>query len=114
MERITKESLMKMKQNAAKPKGDWIKVGLGTCGVAAGANEVYHALLDEVKKRNLPVDVKQCGCIGMCHAEPLVEVNVEGMPKVFYGKVDKEKAVEIVEKHLCGKNFLDDHIYEIV
>jgi NADP-reducing hydrogenase subunit HndB len=115
MEKITsKEVLNRIKQQAqAKAKKDWIRVGVGTCGEAAGAGEVFKILSEQVKKLNLPVEVTKCGCIGMCYAEPLVEINLDGMPKVFYGKVDKAKAVEIVEKHICGKTLLDDHIFEV-
>ena len=42
-----------------------IIVGMGTCGIAAGAREVMSAVLDEVTKRQLNnVTVHQTGCIG--------------------------------------------------
>jgi NADP-reducing hydrogenase subunit HndB len=91
---------------------DWVKVGMSSCGIAAGAQEVFAVLQEEIKKRNLPVDVKRCGCLGMCYAEPLVEVNVQGVPRVTYGKVTREVAAEIAEKHLAAKTLVNDHIFE--
>jgi NADP-reducing hydrogenase subunit HndB len=85
---------------------------MSACGLAAGAEEVFQALVEEVKKRNLPVEVTKSGCAGMCYAEPMVEVKMEGLPTVTYGKVNREIALEILERHIMGKTLLDDHIFE--
>ncbi|HBN97005.1 MAG TPA: NADH-quinone oxidoreductase subunit F, partial [Firmicutes bacterium] len=80
-----------------------ILVGMGTCGIAAGAQDVYDAICDELKKRNIEdVVVAQTGCIGFCAQEPLAEVLIPGAPKVLYGHIDAEKAREIVAQHIEG------------
>ena len=112
MARLTLKDLLQAKKKPAKVK-NWIKVGYGSCGIAAGAEEVFKTLREEVKRRRLQIEIKKCGCIGMCYAEPLVEVQTEGTPRVFYGKVDREFARKIVEKHVCGKMLINDHIYDI-
>ncbi|OGF55550.1 MAG: hypothetical protein A2497_04895, partial [Candidatus Firestonebacteria bacterium RifOxyC12_full_39_7] len=100
MKKITKEDIEKI-DPAKKDLGKyWIKVGLSTCGVAAGADEVYATLIEESKKRNIEIDIRKCGCQGACSVEPLVEVKVEGLPKVLYGRVTKEVAVIILERHV--------------
>ena len=111
---ITKEQLLKMKDEAiaSRPK-NWIRVGYSTCGVAAGAKEVYEVLIEEVKAHNLDVEVSKCGCLGLCSAEPLVEVSVEGAPRVFYGKVTKDIAHKIIDEHVCQKKLVEGHIYDI-
>jgi len=86
---------------------------MSACGLAAGAEELFETLTEEVKKRNLPVEVTKSGCTGMCYAEPIVEVKMEGLPTVIYGKVNREIALEIVERHIMGKAFLNDHIFEV-
>lgn len=91
----------------------WIKVGMSTCGIAAGADQIYATFIEEAKKRNLDVQIKKCGCNGMCYAEPLVEVHVEGLPDVVYGRVDKEGAVKILEKHITNGTLVKDHIYQL-
>lgn len=72
-----------------------IKIGLGSCGFAAGAQ----AVLDTLKE--MGVSAKQTGCIGMCFAEPLVEV-IDDKGSVFYGGVTKDSIKEIVESHVKG------------
>ena len=59
-----------------------IKVGVASCGLAAGAGEVLEAL-----KRNAgEIPVVGVGCIGHCYAEPLVEVETDN-GSVFYSSV---------------------------
>jgi NADP-reducing hydrogenase subunit HndB len=91
--------------------GSYISVGMSACGLAAGAEAVYRVFVEEVRKRSLPIEVNKCGCIGMCYAEPLVEVKVEGLPVVTYGKVNREVALRILEKHVAGKTLINDLIY---
>ncbi len=92
---------------------DWIKVGLSTCGIAAGAQDVYNTLQEECKKRNIAIDILQCGCAGNCSAEPLIQVAVEGMPIVTYGRVDTQTAIKILDKHVSDKRLVNDHIYTV-
>ncbi|MBF0618765.1 MAG: (2Fe-2S) ferredoxin domain-containing protein [Candidatus Omnitrophica bacterium] len=111
---IVKQDLLNMKTVAVNKRAkNWIRVGYSTCGVAAGAKEVLEVLTEEAKTRGLDVEVKKCGCLGLCSAEPLVEVNVEGAPRVFYGKVNKDVAHKIMDEHVCQKKLVDGHIYEI-
>ena len=91
-----------MQKEAAETRAK-ILVGMGTCGIAAGAQEVYDAILDELKKLNIEdVAVAQTGCIGFCAQEPLAEVILPGSKKVLYGQIDAEKAREIVVQHIEG------------
>ncbi len=113
MEKLTKDGLEKLRQQHAAADKNYIKVGFSSCGIAAGAQEVYDVLCEEVRKHNADVEIKKCGCVGMCSAEPLVEVRVKNMPRVFYGKVDKETAIKIVEKHVGAKMLLNDRIYDM-
>ena len=41
-----------MQKEAAEKKAK-VLVGMGTCGIAAGAQEVYDAICDELRKRNI-------------------------------------------------------------
>ena len=76
-----------------------IKVGLGSCGVAAGARKVLEALEQEIKGNGADVDLKVTGCIGMCFREPLIEVsNTNG--SVIYGDVTPDRVPVILEEHV--------------
>ena len=45
-----------------------IRIGLGSCGIAAGALKVKESVEAEIEKRGLELEVRPTGCIGMCHA----------------------------------------------
>ena len=107
----TLKNLAAIKKADAK-SGAYVKIGMSTCGIAAGADEVFAVFADEAGKRNLNLRVLKCGCIGACHAEPLVEVGVEGMPTVLYGRVGKDTAVKILDKHISGKTIVQDYVFE--
>lgn len=86
-----------------------VTVTMGTCGIAAGAREVITALLEEIKKRNIKgVTVTQTGCAGLCHYEPLVEVETPGAERVTYVHVDAGKAREIVLGHLVNGQIIKE------
>lgn len=75
-------------------------VGLGSCGIAAGGNRVLQAVEEEIKKRNLDVEVKKAGCIGMCYLEPLMEVVDDEGRSTMYVKVTPEMVGDIFESHI--------------
>ncbi len=111
MPKLTPEKLDSLMNDLKKEKKQWIKVGMSTCGIAAGADKAMEMLKKEVKKQGLKIAVEQCGCAGKCFAEPLVEVAVEGMPTVTYGNVGEETASDIINEHVLGKRLLNDHIF---
>ena len=89
-------------------------VGMGTCGIAAGAKQTLDAFITGLDENKLvdSVIVRQTGCMGMCHSEPTVEVIVPGMPAVIYGGVDAAVAKEIIQKHIIGRGLLDGRILD--
>ena len=121
MSKLTLEDLRKLRdvrsteinQRDTGAKAVQIVVGMGTCGIAAGAKDTLNALVDAVAAQKLGhVLVRQTGCMGLCHSEPTVEVTVPGMPKVIYGRVKADQAAQIVEQHVVGKRLLDSHILD--
>ncbi|WXJ88257.1 NADP-reducing hydrogenase subunit HndC [Moorella humiferrea] len=77
-----------------------ITVGMSTCGQAAGGARVMAALEEEIKRLGLQVDVGQTSCIGMCYAEPIVEITLPGKPRVFYGDVAPERVPPLIAGHV--------------
>ena len=109
--RSEKQKAMEMRDNSNKDVQ--VIVGMGTCGIAAGAKETFTTLIDMLNEKSLTnVLVRQTGCMGLCHSEPTVEVVVPGMPSVIYGNVDAAMARDIVEKHIIGKSLIDAKICE--
>jgi len=84
-------------------------VGLGSCGIAAGANKVYNKLLDIQESENLTFDLKKTSCIGMCYREPLVEI-IDENGSYMYGDIDADKAAEIIEKHVKNHEPIKDYV----
>jgi NADH:ubiquinone oxidoreductase subunit F (NADH-binding)/(2Fe-2S) ferredoxin len=97
-------------EQATAARTDWIKIGTGTCGIAAGADRIFRILVDEVKKRGLAIEVRRVGCAGMCAMEPLVEVSVQGAPRTMYGAVDESIALRILDEHAGNKRPLDTNL----
>jgi len=85
-----------------KNRGWVIRVGLASCGVAAGGCEVYDALSTKLSQSGVKAELKQTGCIGMCYNEVLVEVSSPDGEHVFYRHITPEKVNRIVEEHLIG------------
>jgi NADP-reducing hydrogenase subunit HndB len=80
--------------------GTKVIVGMGTCGIAAGARETMHAILEDLNKREIDAHVTTVGCIGMCSKEPLVDIEQAGQPRVTYCNVRPDMVPRIIEEHL--------------
>jgi len=89
-------------------KNTWIKVGLSTCGIAAGAQDTFLELRQQLRQSPIKVDVKRCGCAGKCAYEPLVEIAVEGMPTVTYRNITKYRVAVLIEQHIIGKQIVEE------
>ena len=88
-----------------------IIVGMGTCGIAAGAREVMTVILEELDKRGLKeVAVETTGCIGMCQKEPLVDVIRPGEPRITYGDVGPGDVARIIAEHLVDGRIVEDKV----
>ena len=86
-----------------------IIIGMGTCGIAAGAREIMKAVLDELAKRNIhDVAVLQTGCIGMCQKEPLLDIVRPGEDRVTYGPVKPSDVPRIIADHLVNGMIVED------
>ena len=55
---------------------------MGTCGLAAGAQEALAAIQAELQQRHLQAMIGQVGCVGMCSYEPMVELQAAGRPRI--------------------------------
>jgi len=86
-----------------------VKVGLGSCGIAAGGRKVLKALQDEAEKYNLDIEIEETGCIGMCFFEPIVDI-VDGEETYSYGFVDEKIAKNIIESHVKNGEVLEGNI----
>ena len=71
-------------------RGARIVVGMGTCGLAAGARQVYEAMAEEI--RRLVVEVYQPGGV-----------------RTTYVHMTPEQGVRVVQQHIRGGNPLAEY-----
>ena len=84
-------------------------VGMGTCGLSAGARQVYEKLEGILEANPGAFELSGTSCIGMCYREPLVEIR-SGGERTIYGGVTEELAQEIFDSHVKGGKVLEDHV----
>ena len=90
--------------------GTTIIIGMGTCGIAAGARETMHAIIEELHKRDIEAHIKTVGCIGMCAREPLVDIEQAGQPRVTYGNVTADRVPRLLEEHLVNGRVVQEWV----
>ncbi len=81
-----------------------ILVGTATCGRAAGAMDTLEAIHRELSRRGIDAIVTQVGCIGLCYAEPLVDIIKPGRPRICYSGVTPEIVSQLIEDCIINDN----------
>lgn len=113
LKKIREEALEKRKVKSASGQIQVI-VGMGTCGIAAGARDAMKAILETIQNENLEgVIVTQTGCIGLCEKEPIVQVVVGDQPKVTYGKVSPDVARQIMKEHVKNGHVVKEYVIQV-
>ena len=77
-------------------------VGLGTCGIAAGAEDTYAAIERSLQAAPNLFRLGRTGCVGMCYQEPLVEVRTGDSRRYVYGKISADKVEKLLAAHHGG------------
>ncbi|MGM0379067.1 MAG: (2Fe-2S) ferredoxin domain-containing protein [Bacillota bacterium] len=101
------EKELRTRNNKGKVK---IVVGMGTCGIAAGAREIMKEIMKIVKVKDLDILVSQTGCIGMCEKEPLIDVRLPGEPRIIYGNLEPKDISEIINKHVLNGEIVQENL----
>ncbi|SDM11884.1 (2Fe-2S) ferredoxin domain-containing protein [Halarsenatibacter silvermanii] len=104
---LRKEVKEDLKNRSKKEKPEII-IGMGTCGISAGAREILKTVLDEIKKRDLDIAVTQTGCIGMCEKEPLLDVKLPDQSRITYGHLDPEDVQKIIVQHVINGEIVEE------
>ncbi len=84
-------------------------VGLGSCGIAAGAMKTFREFGRIKESDRLDFELRKTSCIGMCYREPLVEI-IDESGSYLYGDVDTKKVDEIIEKHIKNLSPVPEYI----
>ncbi len=122
MAKLTLDDLRKLRESKSNEmerrnvdgKDISVIIGMGTCGIAAGAKKTFDTFVEALagKPELKTVVIRQTGCMGLCYAEPTVEVVMPGMPTVIYGNVGPEVARKIVQEHLLNRRLVGDHVFD--
>ncbi len=88
-----------MSENITKPR---IYIGMGTCGIASGGQEVRAAVEEHVSAGNMAVDVIDTACAGMCFAEVMMDIHIPEHSRVIYHKVKPTDVPGILDEHIGG------------
>jgi len=88
-------------ERSDKPR---ILIGAATCGRAAGAMAVLEAINRELARHKIEAIVTQVGCIGLCYAEPLVDIIKPNRPRICYSNVTPEMVSQLIEDYLVNDN----------
>ncbi len=84
-------------------------VGLGSCGIAAGAGKVYDKINQLVGTGKYDLQLQKTSCIGMCYREPLVEI-IDNNKSYIYGEINENKAEEIIINHSQKHEPIQDYV----
>jgi (2Fe-2S) ferredoxin len=85
-----------------------VYVGMATCEIAAGSQDVLDVLKEEIDKGLPGVYLSQKGCAGRCNLEPMVEIVETGKIPVKYCKVTPDMAREIAQRHLRNNEVITE------
>ena len=84
-------------QALAQGEKPWIRVGTAICGRSVGAMEVITALEQELQRQGIDAVVSPVGCLGLCFAEPIVDVKTPEGQRVLYRNVTPEQVSDLLE-----------------
>lgn len=88
-----------------------ITIGMGTCGIAAGARQMKDALLAELGARDMDVEIVEVGCIGLCAQEPLLDIQQGAEPRVTYTNVTPKMVPQIIKEHLVDGSIVEKWVF---
>ena len=87
-----------------------IKVGLASCGLAAGAGAIYEGIKNYISDKDLDIKLRKTACIGMCFAEPIIEITTDDGKNITYGRLNEADIAPIIESCLQNTPLLEKAI----
>ncbi len=84
-----------------------IYIGMASCGQIAGANETYKAIQAYIIENQSDVLLVEGGCVGLCKAEPIVDIQLPGKARLSFANVTAGKVQFLLDE------ILNDNLPEI-
>ncbi|MCP4377297.1 MAG: NADH-quinone oxidoreductase subunit F, partial [bacterium] len=77
-------------------------VGTGTCGLGAGAGKTLAVVRAHLDTGGIDADVVEVGCVGLCVAEPIIDIQMPGKARVSFSNVTADDVPELLDEVLGG------------
>jgi len=91
-----------------------VNVGMGECGIKAGARDILKLMFNEVTDAKLEnTSVIAVDCMGKCDVEPTVEIVFPGQAPVRYQCVNEAIAKEIIKSHVIDGKIVEQAKMEV-
>ena len=88
-----------------------IRIGTAMCGHAAGAFRVVKALRKYLESKELEANIQEVGCLGLCYAEPLLDIKKAGKSRLFFNNVTPEEIEYIVDEYLVNEEYPKEKVF---
>ena len=89
-----------------------IYVGAGTCGLGAGAGKTIERIKKYLSTKNIDADIVEVGCIGLCAAEPIVDIQLPGHNRVSFSHITEDKVEGLLNSVLKLKLPEEEVLYQ--
>ncbi|MQG08261.1 MAG: NADH-quinone oxidoreductase subunit F [SAR202 cluster bacterium] len=86
----------------------WIRIGTALCGEAAGSKNLLPRIQNILDALKIDANVSEVGCLGLCFAEPLLDIQLPGENRVFYRNVSEDDLEPIITSHIKDSNVNSD------
>ncbi|MEI7499765.1 MAG: NADH-ubiquinone oxidoreductase-F iron-sulfur binding region domain-containing protein [Bacteroidota bacterium] len=93
-DKATNERLSQIKRD--KVSRPVLFVGMGTCGLIAGAEKTHSAVIKFLTNNQIDAEVVKVGCLGLCSAEPLLDVQLPGKSRILFHHATEEKVEDLL------------------
>ena len=75
-------------------------IGMGSCGLIAGAEKTLKAVEKYLSDYHIDADIVRVGCLGLCSAEPLLDVQLPGKARLSFHHATENKVEDILNSVL--------------
>lgn len=87
-----------------------IFIGMGTCGLASGADKVKKAIEDELAAKELKAIIVPTGCIGYCAKEVIVDIKLPEGERISYCEVTPKDVPNLIQSTIVEQDVYKDKL----
>lgn len=73
---------------------------IGTCSIIAGILETAREIRSYIQIHQVQAEVYECGCMGMCSSDPVVDVEISGRAKISLQKLNANAVTDVFDSLL--------------